>query len=122
MRFNKEGNLLAVTTADNGFKILTNTDGLRNLRAMEMRSFDISKASTEMKVITLSLGYRLALIGNLVLIRFLLCCKFTYQVPSSAMLTSIIPVANKVERADRSSPSKPTLILVRDPDLTMKFA
>ncbi|MDD0148585.1 hypothetical protein PSY31_23130, partial [Shigella flexneri] len=27
LRFNKEGNLLAVTTVDNGFKILANADG-----------------------------------------------------------------------------------------------
>ncbi|KAF3602069.1 hypothetical protein F2Q69_00038116 [Brassica cretica] len=36
LRFNKEGNLLAVTTADNGFKILTNADGLRTLGAYEV--------------------------------------------------------------------------------------
>lgn len=50
LRFNKEGNLLAVTTADNGFKILANTDGLRTLRAFEARSFEASKASIDMKV------------------------------------------------------------------------
>jgi hypothetical protein len=37
LRFNKEGNLLAVTTADNGFKILANADGLRTLRALGSR-------------------------------------------------------------------------------------
>ena len=50
MRFNKEGNLLAVTTADNGFKILANADGLRTLRAYEARSYEASKASIDMKV------------------------------------------------------------------------
>ncbi|XWS42355.1 hypothetical protein CRYUN_Cryun16bG0007400 [Craigia yunnanensis] len=40
VRFNKEGNLLAVTTADNGFKILANAVGLRSLRAIETSSFD----------------------------------------------------------------------------------
>ncbi|KAL4341350.1 hypothetical protein GQ457_08G009520 [Hibiscus cannabinus] len=40
VRFNKEGNLLAVTTADNGFKILANAVGLRALRAVETSSFD----------------------------------------------------------------------------------
>ena len=40
MRFNNEGNLLAVTTADNGFKILVNAVGLRSLRAFETSSFD----------------------------------------------------------------------------------
>jgi len=51
LRFNKDGNLLAVTTADNGFKILANTDGLRTLRAFEARSFEASKASIDMKVL-----------------------------------------------------------------------
>ncbi|EFJ37833.1 hypothetical protein SELMODRAFT_163891 [Selaginella moellendorffii] len=35
IRFNKEGSLLAVTTIDNGFKILANADGLRLLRSFE---------------------------------------------------------------------------------------
>lgn len=34
LRFNKEGNLLAVTT-DNGFKILANAVGMRSLKAVE---------------------------------------------------------------------------------------
>lgn len=34
LRFNKEGNLLAVTT-DNGFKILANAVGMRSLKAIE---------------------------------------------------------------------------------------
>uniref|UniRef100_A0A8R7K4I4 Uncharacterized protein n=1 Tax=Triticum urartu TaxID=4572 RepID=A0A8R7K4I4_TRIUA len=33
LRFNKEGNLLAVTTIDSGFKVLANADGLRSLLA-----------------------------------------------------------------------------------------
>jgi hypothetical protein len=51
LRFNKEGNLLVVTTADNGFKILANPDGLRTLRAIEVRSYESSRAPTEMKVV-----------------------------------------------------------------------
>lgn len=47
MRFNKEGNLLAVTTADNGFKILANADGVRALRAIETRSFEALRAPVE---------------------------------------------------------------------------
>ncbi|KAJ4722098.1 Topless-related protein [Melia azedarach] len=81
LRFNKEGNLLVVTTADNGLKILANADGLRALRAMETRSYETSRATTEMKV------------------------------PTSAVVTTISPVINKVERVDRSSPAKPTPIL-----------
>ncbi|CAI9764250.1 unnamed protein product [Fraxinus pennsylvanica] len=35
LRFNKDGNLLAVTTADNGIKILANATGMRSLRPVE---------------------------------------------------------------------------------------
>ena len=38
LRFNKEGNLLAVTTADHGFKILANAVGLKTLKAFESAS------------------------------------------------------------------------------------
>ncbi|EOY11575.1 TOPLESS-related 2, putative [Theobroma cacao] len=38
VRFNKEGNLLAVTTADNGFKILANAVGLKSLGPNEASS------------------------------------------------------------------------------------
>ncbi|KAH7431915.1 hypothetical protein KP509_08G073000 [Ceratopteris richardii] len=38
LRFNKEGYLLAVTTNDNGIKILANAEGLRLLRALESRA------------------------------------------------------------------------------------
>ncbi|XP_062210622.1 protein TPR3 isoform X2 [Phragmites australis] len=47
IRFNKEGTLLAVSTHDNGFKILANTDGLRLLRMLENRSFDASRNASE---------------------------------------------------------------------------
>ncbi|XBJ27975.1 hypothetical protein VPH35_005156 [Triticum aestivum] len=39
LRFNKEGNLLAVTTIDSGFKVLANADGLRSLLAFRSISF-----------------------------------------------------------------------------------
>ncbi|XP_044498698.1 topless-related protein 2-like isoform X2 [Mangifera indica] len=81
LRFNREGNLLVVTTADNGLKILANADGLRALRAMETRSFEASKGTTEMKV------------------------------SSSAAVTGISPVISKVEHIDRSSPARPTPII-----------
>ena len=35
LRFNKEGSFLAVTTSDNGIKILANTDGIRLIRMLE---------------------------------------------------------------------------------------
>ncbi|KAM3707804.1 hypothetical protein ACB094_02G052900 [Castanea mollissima] len=81
LKFNKEGNLLVVTTADNGFKILANADGIRTLRAIEARSYEASRAPTEMKVF------------------------------SSAMVGNINPVITKVECVDRSSPARPTPIL-----------
>ncbi|CAI9759508.1 unnamed protein product [Fraxinus pennsylvanica] len=40
LRFNKEGSLLAITTSDNGIKILANNDGQRMLRMLESRAFD----------------------------------------------------------------------------------
>ena len=43
--------MLVVTTADNGFKILANADGLRTLRTIETRSYEASRAPTEMKVV-----------------------------------------------------------------------
>ncbi|XP_068638722.1 topless-related protein 1-like [Aristolochia californica] len=47
VRFNKEGMLLAVSTNDNGIKILANADGLRLLHTLENRSFDASRAVSE---------------------------------------------------------------------------
>ncbi|KAL6188536.1 hypothetical protein ACLB2K_039928 [Fragaria x ananassa] len=81
LRFNKEGNLLVVTTADNGFKVLANADGLRSLRAIESRSYEASRTPIEMKVST------------------------------SAMVPNINPAINKVDRMDASSPARPTQIL-----------
>ncbi|KAF5452308.1 hypothetical protein F2P56_027318 [Juglans regia] len=81
LRFNKEGTLLVVTTAHNGFKILANADGLRTLRTMESRSYEASRAPIEMKV------------------------------SGSSMVGNINPVVAKVERVDRSSPARPTPIL-----------
>ncbi|KAF8034494.1 hypothetical protein BT93_C0724 [Corymbia citriodora subsp. variegata] len=42
IRFNKEGNLLAVSTSDNSIKILANSDGIRLLRTVDNRPFDAS--------------------------------------------------------------------------------
>ncbi|OMO54350.1 hypothetical protein CCACVL1_27864 [Corchorus capsularis] len=49
LRFNKEGNILAVSTNDNGIKILGNVDGIRLLRSIEARAleraYDASRAA-----------------------------------------------------------------------------
>ncbi|MCL7045340.1 hypothetical protein MKW94_008572 [Papaver nudicaule] len=47
LRFNKEGNLLAVTTAEKGIKILANTQGLKSLKAIESRSFESLRSPIE---------------------------------------------------------------------------
>ncbi|KAF5938276.1 hypothetical protein HYC85_025782 [Camellia sinensis] len=47
LRFNKERNLLAVTTADNGIKILATTAGLRSLRVVEAPSFEALRSPIE---------------------------------------------------------------------------
>ncbi|CAM8938645.1 unnamed protein product [Rhodiola kirilowii] len=46
LRFSKEGILLAVSTNDNGIKVLANGDGMRLLRAMENRIVDPSRAAS----------------------------------------------------------------------------
>ncbi|KAJ9688701.1 hypothetical protein PVL29_014377 [Vitis rotundifolia] len=46
IRFNKEGILLAVSTNENGIKILANQEGIRLLRTMENRSFDASRVAS----------------------------------------------------------------------------
>lgn len=52
IRFNKEGSLLVVTTADNGLKVLANAVGLKALKAIESTSFEglRSMESAAMKV------------------------------------------------------------------------
>ncbi|KAH0731662.1 hypothetical protein KY289_002850 [Solanum tuberosum] len=47
LRFNKEGNLLAVTTADNGIKILGNAAGMRSLRTVEAPPFEALRSPIE---------------------------------------------------------------------------
>ncbi|KAK6158334.1 hypothetical protein DH2020_005648 [Rehmannia glutinosa] len=47
LRFNKEGSLLAVTTSDNGIKVLANADGQRMLRMLEARGFDGPRGLSE---------------------------------------------------------------------------
>ncbi|KAF5442396.1 hypothetical protein F2P56_035059 [Juglans regia] len=47
LRFNKEGSLLAVTTSDNGIKVLANKDGVRLIRMLESRATDKSRGPSE---------------------------------------------------------------------------
>ncbi|KAK8595678.1 hypothetical protein V6N12_064192 [Hibiscus sabdariffa] len=56
IRFNKEGTLLAVSTDDNGVKILANSDGVRLLRTVENRSFDAPRVAPAAIVKAPSIG------------------------------------------------------------------
>ncbi|XP_028057796.1 protein TPR3-like [Camellia sinensis] len=47
IRYNKEGTLLAVSTSENGVKILANSDGVRLLRSTESRALDASRMASE---------------------------------------------------------------------------
>ncbi|XXG54028.1 hypothetical protein AAC387_Pa03g2008 [Persea americana] len=88
LRFNKEGNLLAVTTADNGFKILANADGVRALRAIETRSFEALRAPVEPAPI---------------------------KVSGAPVVPNISAVLTRVDRMDRSSPPRPSALNGVDP-------
>ncbi|KAJ9692695.1 hypothetical protein PVL29_011670 [Vitis rotundifolia] len=46
IRFNKEGTLLAVSTNENGIKILANADGVRLVRLIESRAHDASRSAS----------------------------------------------------------------------------
>ncbi|CAI0390933.1 unnamed protein product [Linum tenue] len=81
LRFSKDGKLLAVTTADNGFKILANNAGLRSLRAVENPPFEALRSPIESTAVKASVA---------------------------SGVPSVSPVNLKVER---SSPARPSPIL-----------
>ncbi|XP_051144983.1 topless-related protein 2-like isoform X2 [Andrographis paniculata] len=81
LRFNKEGNLLAVTTADNGIKILANSNGMRSLRAADATPFEALRSPLE--------------------------------VPAKASASSVANIAPVSCKVERSSPVRPSPILVR---------
>ncbi|WJX90333.1 Topless-related protein 4 [Trifolium repens] len=56
IRFNKEGILLAVSTSDNGVKILANAEGIRLLRTVESRTFDASRVASAAAVKAPTIG------------------------------------------------------------------
>ncbi|KAI5680896.1 hypothetical protein M9H77_02123 [Catharanthus roseus] len=57
IRFNKEGILMAVSTNDNGIKILANAEGVRLLRTMENRPFDASRMASASVVKPPGIGF-----------------------------------------------------------------
>lgn len=50
LRFNREGSLLAVTTSDNGIKILANSDGQRLIRILESRTSEGSRGPQQINI------------------------------------------------------------------------
>jgi len=56
LKFNKQGNFLAVT-AENGFKILANAEGLRYLKTSERRSYEISRAPADPALVKVTVDY-----------------------------------------------------------------
>lgn len=55
VRFNKDGNLLAVSTNENGIKVLANDNGIRSLHSIENCANDASRiaSGTLVKVVVL---------------------------------------------------------------------
>ncbi|EAY73338.1 hypothetical protein OsI_01216 [Oryza sativa Indica Group] len=84
LRFNKEGNLLAVTTVDNGFKILANADGLRTLRAFGNRPFEAFRSQYEAS---------------------------SMKVSGAPVVAGISPNIGRMDHIDRNSPAKPSPIM-----------
>uniref|UniRef100_A0ACD5VNB0 Uncharacterized protein n=1 Tax=Avena sativa TaxID=4498 RepID=A0ACD5VNB0_AVESA len=84
LRFNKEGNLLAVTTVDNGFKILANSDGLRSLRAFGNRPFEAFRSPYEASAM---------------------------KVSGAPVVAGISPNIGRMDHLDRNSPAKPSPML-----------
>ncbi|CDP11737.1 unnamed protein product [Coffea canephora] len=64
LRFNKEGSLLAVTTSENGIKILVNTDGQYLLRMLEIRAFEGSRDFSEQVNVKPAIAGSLGPIGH----------------------------------------------------------
>ncbi|KAH9324714.1 hypothetical protein KI387_004892, partial [Taxus chinensis] len=63
LRFNKEGSLLAVTTKDNGIKILANADGLQLLRILKNGSFKGTRVPPEALVTEASIVSPVAVVN-----------------------------------------------------------
>ncbi|XVF05996.1 hypothetical protein REPUB_Repub06bG0009800 [Reevesia pubescens] len=93
VRFNKEGNLLAVTTADNGFKILASAVGLKSLRAVETSSFDPLRSPIVSAAIKASGSSAVANVGPV-------SCKVERSSPvrPSPILNGVDPLGRSVEK------------------------
>ncbi|CAN8265297.1 unnamed protein product [Cochlearia groenlandica] len=89
LRFNKEGNLLAVTMADNGFKILANPSGFRSLRAMENPAFETKRTPVDSSLIKAVPGASVASVS----------CKVERGSPvrQSPMLNGVDPSKSRID-------------------------
>ncbi|XP_057496722.1 topless-related protein 3-like [Actinidia eriantha] len=93
LRFNKEGNLLAVTTADNGIKILATPSGFRSLRAVEASSFEASKSPIEPVALKVSGP---SAVANVSPVNFKV--ERSSPVRPSPVLNGVDPVARSIEK------------------------
>ncbi|KAJ3683671.1 hypothetical protein LUZ60_013898 [Juncus effusus] len=88
LRFNKDGNMLAVTTVEGGIKILANTEGMKLLRQFSgSRTLEAFRAHQQQ--------YESSPI----------------KVAGPPSVTTITPSISKVEILDRNSPARPSPIL-----------
>ncbi|XP_009785868.1 topless-related protein 3-like [Nicotiana sylvestris] len=112
LRFNKEGNLLVVTTADNGIKILANAAGMRSLRAVETPPFEALRSPIEAAAIKVS--------GSSVPNVAPVSCKVERSSPvrPSPMLNRVDSVPRSMEKPrtldDISDKTKPQLTEILD--------
>lgn len=93
LRFSKEGNLLAVTTADNGIKILATTAGLRSLRTAEPSTLEALRSPMDPASVKASGSSAIANVSPV-------NCKVEISSPArpSPIPNGVDPVARSVEK------------------------
>ncbi|KAF7077902.1 hypothetical protein CFC21_082403, partial [Triticum aestivum] len=84
LRFNKEGNLLAVTTVDSGFKIIANNDGLKSLLSFGNLPSEVFRSPYEAS---------------------------TVKVSGAPVVSGISPNIGRTDHLDRNYPAKPSPVL-----------
>ena len=98
IRFNKEGILLAVSTNENGIKILANQEGIRLLRTMENRTFDASRVASAAVVKVNEFLHLKDMLRHR-----LLKCMFDMQAPAMGTFPPANPVVG-TSIGDRAAP------------------
>ncbi|CAN1197959.1 Topless-related protein 3 [Linum perenne] len=109
LRFSKDGKLLAVMTADNGFKILANGAGLRSLRAVENPPFEALRSPIESMNVKVSVNFLGSsfFCEDLVFANSYKNLVLSYQPSVASGVANVGPLNLKVER---SSPARPSPI------------